>query len=119
VSSRTEFGKLVFTVAPDSTGISRIGLSFSSVFTCGGEQVPLTLQYWGDPDDPEYQICPITGGQFTVDWSNVAGTAFPTVFQDTVIQGQFNETGRQASGTWEISSEGTTCAEGIWEASPD
>jgi len=110
-SASSEEGTLTFIVTPDSTGINRIGLSFSRVFTCGGEQVGLIQVLMGDPDDPYDQICPITDGQFTVDW--------PGVSQDKVIQGQFDETGTHASGTWEISSEGTICLVVTWQASPD
>jgi len=33
------------------------------------------------------------------------------------VRGRFDETATHASGTWEISADGTTCQEGTWEAS--
>ena len=55
---------------------------------------------------------PITDGQFTLDWSST------TFGMDTVIQGSFDETGTHASGTWEISVQGTDDRQtGTWEAS--
>ena len=58
---------------------------------------------------------PIIGGQFMFDtetWAPWTETAW-----DMVIQGEFDETGTHASGTWEISAEGTILAVGTWEAS--
>jgi len=103
-----EEGTLTFIVTPDSTGINRIGLNLSIVYTCGDKQVTGPHVLMGDPDDPYDQICPITDGQFTIDWST-----------GLVIQGQFDETGTHASGTWEVSSKGTTCLVVTWQASPD
>ena len=65
---------------------------------------------------------PIIGGQFTFDtetwapWRPWTGPGLETAW-DMVIQGEFDETGRHASGTWEISADGTTCQAGTWEAS--
>ncbi len=61
-------------------------------------------------------ILPITGGQFTIE-TEEEGLGAVRYTWDIVIQGKFDETGRHASGTWEVSSDGTTCHEGTWEAS--
>ena len=55
---------------------------------------------------------PITDGQFTIEWPEVPTNS------DIVIQGSFDETGTHASGTWEISVQGTDDRQtGTWEAS--
>jgi hypothetical protein len=98
-----------FTVNPDGTGIPEYHFLFTE-FKCGGVQESVG---WTATVDP---MLSITGGQFNIEeersWFDVS---YPW---DTVIQGQFDETGTHASGTWEISSgEGTICAGGTWEAS--
>lgn len=61
---------------------------------------------------------PIIGGQFTFDTETWAPWRVgPSKDWDMVIQGRFDETGTHASGTWEISSEGTILAAGTWESS--
>ncbi len=107
-AGQTEFGKLVFTVAPDSTGISKISLHFEGEFKCGGSSVSDGQATVEKLDD----VWPITNGQFSAEFSLLKG------LWNVVIEGEFDQTGTQASGTWEISSgEGTTCQEGTWEAS--
>ncbi|MBA7650881.1 hypothetical protein ES703_58695 [subsurface metagenome] len=104
----TEFEFTSFTVSPDSTGIPEMSYSFRE-FKCG----PTTVTAPGATikRSPPW---PITGGQFTIDW--VERMEYGPDW-DIVIQGKFDETGTQASGTWEISAEGTICQEGTWEAS--
>ncbi len=101
-----------FTVSPDSTGITEIYYSFFA-FECAGWVMTITPSTV--EKSPPY---PITGGQFTIEISRS-----PQYGQgldlDIVIQGSFDETGTHASGTWEISVEGTTCPAGTWEASPN
>ena len=98
---------LAFTVSPDSTGIAEISCDFKE-FECMGVQISGGEKIAREP------MWPITGGQFTVDWVETM-TYGPD--WDVVIQGRFDETATHSSGTWEISSEGTICAEGTWEAS--
>jgi len=95
----SEFEFTSFTVSPDSTSIT---------LTCG----PTTVS--GKASLEKSPPWTITGGQFTIDWEEYLQYG-PN--WDIVIQGRFDETGTQASGTWEISAEGTACQEGTWEAS--
>jgi len=57
---------------------------------------------------------PITDSQFA---DEVQVPRENETYWDLVFQGEFNETGTNASGTWEVSLEGTPYAEGTWEAS--
>ena len=97
-----------FTVNPNSTGITEIYYRLAE-FECRGvsSSAESTVEC--------IQIIPITGGQFTIESLNVA-RPFGERW-DLTVQGRFDETGRHASGTWEISAEGTTCQKGTWEAS--
>ena len=104
-TTTTEFGELGFTVSPDSTGITKISFDFAE-FECGG------IQMSGGMSIESETPWPITDGQFTVDT-----TLGPMTPWDVVIHGEFDQTGTQASGTWEISSAGTVCS-GTWESSP-
>lgn len=102
-----DIGELRFTVSPDSTGISEFSLYIPGEFKCG-------ISTWTDSlhrkEFPSLWL--ITDGRFTAE-----PTRAPRHLH-IVIQGEFDETGTRASGTWEISSEaGTICAEGTWEAS--
>lgn len=100
-----------FTVSPNGTDIPKYSYQFTE-FECefkgGRTQVSGGVMVEISPPRP------ITGGQFTLDW--VERIEYGPD-RDIVIQGKFDETGTQASGTWEISAEGTICAEGTWEAS--
>ena len=87
-------------MSPDSAGIAKVSFNFTE-FECGGTQVS------GEMSVENSSLWAITGDQFTVD-------AYVMPW-DIVIQGTFDETGRQASGTWGIT--GTTCS-GTWESSP-
>ena len=57
---------------------------------------------------------PITGSQFTIDLVEMIEYGPDW---DIGIEGRFDETGTHASGTWEISSAGTTCQASTWESS--
>lgn len=98
-----------FTVNPDRTGIPEYSYHFTE-FKCEGVQTSGGYRTTVEP------IRPITGGQFTIE-TEERGLGAVRYTWDIVIQGKFDETGTQASGTWEISAEGTICAEGAWEAS--
>ena len=71
------------------------------------------VQLSGDVESSRDPVWPITGSQFTVDL-DVRIQYGPD--WDLVIEGSFDETGTHASGTWEVSVEGTTCQAGTWEA---
>jgi len=96
-TTSTEFGELGFTVNSGSTGITKVSFNFAE-FECGGAQVS------GGVSAENPSLWPITDGQFTVDAS--------IPFGEVVIEGEFDETGTHASGTWEIN----VCS-GTWEAS--
>ena len=98
-----------FTVNPDRTGIPEYSHRFAE-FKCEGVQISGGYLTKVEP------IRPITGGQFTIETEEL-GFGPVRYTWDIVIQGKFDETGRHASGTWEVSSEGTTCQKGTWEAS--
>ena len=95
---------LTFTVSPDSTSLP------TNTWDLWGFKVTYkagTYPYGGTP---------ITDGQFILDFKtpwDIKGV--PRL--DIVLQGEFDETGTHASGTWEASAEGTPYAEGTWEAS--
>jgi len=91
----TDFGTLEFTVAPDSTAVIDIAYHFLD-WTCGG----LTLSGKVRTSGP---LWPITNGQFTIS-HDVADLLM-------TVHGEFDETGSNASGTWEIAG----CS-GAWES---
>ena len=103
----TEF-TFTFTVNPDSTGIAEFYYCLTEL-ECDG--------VWSSAESTVecIQIIPITGGQFAIEDFTVArpyGERW-----SLTVRGRFDETGTHAAGTWEISAEGTICAEGTWEAS--
>ena len=97
----TSFGQLTFTVNPDSTGISEIFFGFEN-FTCAG-----VTYVSGGVGVESSEHWPITGDKF-----NIEAYLDPW---NMIVKGQFDKTGRHASGTWEITD--TDCS-GDWEASP-
>ena len=97
------FGEFIFTVNPDSTGITEITYRFSD-WTCG----PVTFS-GGIKTTPTHPWL-ITAGKFSID----ANLGVYTTFLMT-IHGEFDETGMHASGTWEADSSGTICS-GTWES---
>ena len=97
-TASTEFGELGFTVTPDSKGISKISLSFPGKFSCGGITVS-----GGGASVEGASPWPITDGRFTIDTSISMGPV--------IIEGSFDESGKHASGTWEIN----VCS-GDWES---
>jgi hypothetical protein len=98
-----------FTVGPDSTDIPKYSIRFTE-FKCGGVQVS------GGWEATVLPKPPITDGQFTIE-TEERGFGTTAYTWDIVVQGEFDRKATQASGTWEIASEGTTCQEGAWEAS--
>jgi len=97
-----------FTVSPDGTSIPETSYSLFQL-ECG--PYIHTAPHLTAEHSPPW---PITGGQFTIDFVE----SFQTMSDwHIVIQGSFDETGTHASGTWEISAEGTTCQTGTWESS--
>jgi len=102
---------LAFTVSPDGTGITEIRYSLGPAFECG-DYIIIVVETTVEESTP----WPITGDQFTIDLVDLMMAA--PFDLGMVIKGQFDETGAHASGTWEISADGTTCQEGTWEASP-
>jgi hypothetical protein len=137
----TEFTFTV-TVNSDSTGIPNYRYEFEE-FGCGGYHVGKLIFAIGEL----IPINPLPGGaEFSlVDDQEVYSAegedpltgirGWIHIYWHIVIEGKFDETGTQASGTWAISStgkehnfspissppssEGTVCQEGTWEASPD
>ena len=101
-----DIGRINFIVSPDSTGISEVALYISGEFNCGGQTVTNSLHGYKNPD-----LWLITDGRFIAE-------PVATGYWDIDVQGEFDENGTHASGTWAISSEGTICQEGTWEASP-
>jgi len=103
----TEF-TFTFTVNPDGTGIAGIYFCLTKL-ECDGVRlsVEMPLEFT--------QIIPITDGQFAIEDVPVAKPQGE--LWSITVRGRFDETGTQASGTWEISAYGTTCLEGNWSAS--
>ena len=99
-TASVEFGEFVLTVDPSGTGISKISYNFVA-FECGGARVSCGVS------TENQSLWLITDGQFII--NNYVNP------WDMVIQGEFDETGTHASGTWEIT--GATCS-GTWESSP-
>lgn len=97
-AASTEFGELGFTVNSDSTGITKVSFNFVE-FECGGSSMS------GGVSTENPSLWFINDGLFTIETSGMFGEA--------VIEGEFDETGNHASGTWEING----CL-GTWEASP-
>jgi len=135
----TEF-TFTFRVNSDSTGIPNYTYEFEE-FGCGGYRVgKLTSAVAREP----IPIHPLPSGaefSFVDDKEVYSGEDEDTfsiyrwihIYWHIVIEGKFDETGTQASGTWEVSSagpvhtfssfssppssEGTVCQEGTWSAS--
>jgi len=98
-----EIGDIWFIVNDDGTGITEYGIHIPGELSCGNKTasgITITFFY---PSGP----VPITDNQFNLerttsdDW-------------EIVIEGSFDVTGTQASGTWQISSGEATCASGTW-----
>ncbi len=139
----TEFTFTV-TVNPDGTGISNYTYEFEEFGFCGGYRVgKMTGVFTNTPPIPIHPLP--SGAEFSLVhdkevYSGEDEDPLPSIYRwihiywHIVIEGKFDETGTQASGTWEISSaevhtissfspspppssEGTVCQEGTWEAS--
>jgi len=101
----SEFGRLEFILNPDSTAITKIKYEFSN-FTCGPSTISGTISVSRDPG------WPVSEGGFTIE--NILDR--PQDNMKMIIEGAFDDTGQQASGTWTAVFHGTTCT-GSWEAS--
>jgi len=138
----TEFTFTV-TVNPDGTGISQYAFEFEEFGFCGDYKVgKATVAITHSEPIPIHPLP--SGAEFSfVDdqevYSGEDEDPLPSIYRwihiywHIVIEGQFDETGTQASGTWEVSSagpvhtissfssppssEGTVCQEGTWSAS--
>lgn len=97
----TSFGQLIFTVNPDGTGISEVFFGFED-FTCAG-----VTYVSGGVGVESSEHWPVAGDEFNIE-------AYLNPW-NMIVEGQFDKTGRHASGTWEITD--TDCS-GDWEASP-
>lgn len=133
-----------FTVNSDGTGISQYTHEFTEFGYCGGYRVgkmtsevslgePIPINPL--PSGAEFSLVDdkqVYSGQEEDPLRGIPGWIH--IYWHIVIEGQFDETGTHASGTWAISStgkehslspissppssEGTICQEGTWEASP-
>jgi uncharacterized protein YjdB len=97
----TEFGSVDFTVDPQGTAITFFRFSFSD-YACG----PISGSW----------IVEISGGTWTISdrqfsLDHTAG------LNRYVFAGTFDDSGTQASGTWDITLSGTTCS-GSWQGVP-
>jgi hypothetical protein len=137
----TEF-TFTFTVNSDSTGITNYTLEFEE-FGCGGYHVGKLTSSVGLGEPIPINPLP-SGAEFSlVDDLEVYSaqgedpltgmSGWIHIYWHIVVEGQFDETGTQASGTWAISSTGkehtfssfssppssagTVCQEGTWSAS--
>ena len=97
-AASTEFGELGFTVNSDSTGITKVSFNFVE-FECGGSSMS------GGVSTENPSLWSINDGLFTIETSGMFG--------EVVIEGEFDDTGTHAAGTWEINA----CS-GTWEALP-
>jgi hypothetical protein len=102
-SGSAGFGELSFIVDSTSTGITEITYTLTD-FSCGG------VVRNGSKTSTREPPWPITDSQFTIE------TTFDPNFEMT-LSGTFDETGTNASGSWEAISYGTICS-GTWDASP-
>jgi hypothetical protein len=100
------FGEFSFIVNSTSTGITEMSFKLSD-FSCG----PITLSV--SSSTGRAPGLPITDMQFNIEHS------FDFEKEETLtISGTFDETGKNATGTWEAVFYGTACS-GTWDASFD
>jgi len=92
------FGEFVFTVNEDGSAITAIDYSFDD-FSCGGTIKSGSVGFTGN--------WPITDHQFTIENTDPANGDTYTV------QGEFDATEVDASGTWELDLPQTACS-GSW-----
>jgi len=97
----TEFGSLDFTVNPQGTAITRFLFSFAD-YECGSVSGSWTSETTGG-------TWLITERQFTFETSGS--------WYEYVLTGTFDETGTGATGTWDVTLQGTTCS-GTWQGAP-
>jgi len=127
-----------FNVSPDGSGISSYTYEFEEFGFCGDYRVgKMTGVYTGAvpihplPSGAEFSLVhdiQVYSGQDEDPFTGMSRMIH--IYWHIFIEGEFDETGTHASGTWRVSSEGkldfweeasetggTTCAEGSWEAS--
>ena len=100
-----EFGTLVFTVNPQSRGVTYVEYTFSNC-RCGGTTQSGTI---GNGQETGWDGDPIVNGQFTFDGSTMT------------LKGTFDASGTSASGTWtypECGSSGTWTASAVSQSTP-
>jgi len=98
-----DIGDIWFIVNEDGTGIIEYGIHIPGEFSCGNKTasgITITFFY---PSGP----APIINNQFKLERSTSDGW-------EILLEGSFDTTGTQASGTWQISSGEETCASGTW-----
>lgn len=97
----TEFGEIVLTVDSEGNYITKLSITFSD-YSCGG------ITQNGTVTKQSSSGWSISNNQFSITTSiNPSGTTKLT------IQGTFNQSGKEASGTWSINVSGITCS-GNW-----
>jgi hypothetical protein len=95
-----EFGKLAFSVDPEGTVVLTAVIAVTN-WTCGGTTLSTQLQ--------SISQWPISNNEFIGD-VNLNGS-----FHTMRIEGSYDETHKQFSGTWEEDAHGTVCS-GTWES---
>ncbi len=120
-ASAESLGEFVFKVAPDTTVITLVSFHFKQ-FTCGSST---TTERWlhGDWWPNAGNTGTIIDGQFTVSpqvsgrYALTFGGSRPSfaLFDEIIINGKFDDTGRRASGTWRAAWAGAVCS-GNWES---
>jgi len=94
-----DFGEFTFTI--DNERITKLSIRFSE-YDCGG------IKRSGGLSLGTKEGWTINNNLFTMDATLMPG--------EIIIKGKFDDTGKLASGTWQISTGGATCS-GQWEAS--
>ncbi|MBF0398113.1 MAG: hypothetical protein HQK78_15140 [Desulfobacterales bacterium] len=96
----TDFGTFNFTVNSKSDHVENVGFKLSK-FKCGYVEIT------GGVSMKSKEFWPIKDSEFT--------SRLNLKVYKITINGKFDETGEQASGTWEIYSGGQVC-KGEWES---
>ncbi len=97
-----DFGRFAFTVDPDGKNITTAVFELSN-WTCGGTTLSTSVQ--------SLSQWPISNGQFA-GFLNLNGN-----FHTMSVEGTYDDTNKQFTGTWEEDAHGTVCS-GTWEAIP-
>jgi hypothetical protein len=104
-TASTAFGTLVFTVNSASTHLTSVGLTFNGWRGRSGRVTVSTDNGW-----------PIASRSFSVSfgvWS------FNAPDDEWTIEGNFENSGTGASGSWQVRLGGTTQESGTWKATPN